>query len=143
VISSNAKVGLGMDRKEGRWLRQTEPGIMNAEHDAATTSFNQSVVQAGRLWLLWNERIERVADLRYRVEDTSPRTVCALAQFSPAQCGADAMGMSVEVAPGTPGPSPELLRDKVLRSVTTSWQVIASLDDPLEKDLRAMSARYG
>jgi hypothetical protein len=37
---------------------------------------DSALVRAAKLWLFWNEHIEKHADLRYAVEHTSPRTVC-------------------------------------------------------------------
>ena len=142
VISSNAKVNLGLERVEGDWLRAVEPGIIGGNYNNVTPTADQSTIYAGRLWLLWNRRIEQIADLRYRIEDTPPQLVCALAQFPVAKCGEAAAVPLVEASTSAQG-SLQQGAIGVPQHFAASWEAIGALDSALELQLRSMSARYG
>ena len=62
------------------WIYGVEPAIKRGE---------PLLLQATRLWVAQNERIEKYADARFRVEDTSPRDVCRAGGVTERVCGSD------------------------------------------------------
>lgn len=46
-------------------------------------------IRAAHLWVLQNRRLERIADARFRVEETSPRDICRAAGFDEILCAGD------------------------------------------------------
>ena len=142
VISSMLKATRPGDRY-WQWIYSAEPAVQRGE---------PLLLQATRLWVAQNERLEAYADARFRVEDTSPRDVCRLAGVTERVCGSDGRHHTTSSKVLQPVVEPQLPRgvdpldpqSVVLHlHADATWPAIAELDAALERTARAMSARYG
>ena len=68
------------------WITRVEPRVCG---NAKQCRQQPLLLRSARQWLVWNEHIETFADIRYRVEDMSPRDACRLAMFDERICGSD------------------------------------------------------
>jgi hypothetical protein len=155
------KVNLGAAQWEvGRWKLEREPRICTggeafsegqAEVTETASDFRACMQQpaqlrAARLWLFWNLQIESFADARFRVEDTNPRHVCELAQFTSCHAHPDSSSDSETNKRRTREASEAVFAtrsDASALNLAASWEGLKTLDGNLEADVRQMALRYG
>lgn len=103
------------------------------------------MLRASRLWLYWNLNIERYADVRFKVEETSPRDVCRLAQFPERLCGSDGRFHTTSSKVVQPVVEPHAPADNHTGAehLVATWKKIEELDPPLAAEMKAMTTRYG
>ena len=86
VISSIVKTSRKPWDPYWDWITRVEPRVCG---NAKQCRQQPLLLRSARQWLVWNEHIETFADIRYRVEDMSPRDACRLAMFDERICGSD------------------------------------------------------
>mmetsp|Transcript_9015 Transcript_9015/g.11815 ORF Transcript_9015/g.11815 Transcript_9015/m.11815 type:complete len:468 (+) Transcript_9015:24-1427(+) len=103
------------------------------------------LLRSARQWLVWNQHIELYADVRFRVEDTSPRVVCRLAMFSPRICESDGRYHTTSSKVIQPIVEPQAPQDghTGVDHLVATWDKIAELDTSLVSEMQAMTKRYG
>ena len=82
---------------------------------------------------------------RYRVEDTSPRDVCRLAEFPEKICGSDGRFHTTSSKIIQPIVEPQAPADQhtSVAHLVASWAKIEALDKTLAAEMKAMTTRYG
>lgn len=86
VVSSIVKASRKPFDVYWQWISRVEPRVCGGAEACRKMPLLQ---RSARQWLVWNEHMEGFADIRFRVEDTSPRDVCRLAEFPERLCGSD------------------------------------------------------
>ena len=104
--------------------------------------------QAARRWLLQNRRLEKLADARFLVEETSPRAVCSAAGFPDFLCRGDGRHHATSSKVVQPLLEPRrLARSEALRVPSkvpaVSWADVERLDAALAAACRDLAAAYG
>ena len=101
--------------------------------------------RSARQWLVWNRHIEEYADLRFRVEDTSPRAVCRLAMFDEYICGSQGEYHTTSSKVIQPVVEPQAPADNHTGTdhLKASWEEIQAMDADLAAEMKEMTRRYG
>ena len=138
VISSVVRATRAHDRFWD-WLYGVEPGLDRTD---------PPVRRAARLWLLQNRRLEKIADARFLVEETSPRAVCSAAGFPDFLCRGDGRHHATSSKVVQPILEPRrLARSEALRVPSkvpaVSWADVERLDAALAAACRDLAAAYG
>lgn len=124
------------------WLVRTEPKVCGTVDQCKKTPL---VVRSARQWLVWNQHVEAYADIRFKVEETSPRDVCRLAQFPERICGSDGRYHTTSSKVIQPIVEPQAPSDghTASENLAVNWDMIEKLDSKLAADMKDMTARYG
>ena len=138
VISSVVRATRAHDRFWD-WLYGVEPGLDRTD---------PPVRRAARLWLLQNRRLEKIADARFLVEETSPRAVCSAAGFPDFLCRGDGRHHATSSKVVQPILEPRrLARSEALRVPSkvpaVSWADVERHDAALAAACRDLAAAYG
>ena len=138
VISSVVRATRAHDRFWD-WLYGVEPGLDRTD---------PPVRRAARLWLLQNRRLEKIADARFLVEETSPRAVCSAAGFPDFLCRGDGRHHATSSKVVQPILEPRrLARSEALRVPSkvpaVSWADVERHDAALAAACRNLAAAYG
>ena len=138
VISSVVRATRAHDRFWD-WLYGVEPGLDRTD---------PPVRRAARLWLLQNRRLEKIADARFLVEETSPRAVCSAAGFPDFLCRGDGRHHATSSKVVQPILEPRrLARSEALRVPSkvpaVSWAAVERLAAALAAACRDLAAAYG
>ena len=138
VISSVVRATRAHDRFWD-WLYGVEPGLDRTD---------PPVRRAAPLWLLQNRRLEKIADARFLVEETSPRAVCSAAGFPDFLCRGDGRHHATSSKVVQPILEPRrLARSEALRVPSkvpaVSWADVERLDAALAAACRDLAAAYG
>jgi hypothetical protein len=82
---------------------------------------------------------------RFRVEDTSPRTLCRLAMFPARICESDGRYHTTSSKVIQPIVEPQAPTDghTGVDHLVADWDKIAKLDEQLVKEMQEMTRRYG
>ena len=85
------------------------------------------------------------ADVRFRVEDTSPRDVCRLAQFEERLCGSDGRYHTTSSPVIQPVVEPQAPADghTGVEHLAVTWDKIRAADSELASAMMEMATRYG
>lgn len=144
VISSVVKASKKPWDTFWQWIINTEPKICAGVSDEKCKK-KPKLLLASRLWLYWNENIEKYADVRFRVEDVSPRDTCRLANFSEQLCGSDGRYHTTSSKVIQPIVEPKAPADghTTAENLAASWSEIEKLDPKLAEAMKAMTQRYG
>ena len=142
VVSSIVKASRKPWDPYWEWITKTDPSVCGDSQKCRKVPL---LHRSAKQWLVWNEHIETYADVRFRVEDTSPRTVCRLAMFEEELCSSYGQYHTTSSKEIQPIVEPRAPADNHTGAdhLRASWESIEELDTKLADEMKAMTRRYG
>jgi hypothetical protein len=148
VISSNmhANKTFGVDPHLLKWVSATEPRICGGFNSSLCGDLLPGLVLAARFVFYWNSHIEKIAHVRFRVEDTSLHDLCRIAKFPSEQCGAKPQVEVTALEPSSVlvnAQSTISPRNHGPLNSLASWESLEVVDSGIFEKVREMTLRYG